>query len=69
MTSQDGTFNGRSDSEKAGIPQKRPKGWARPKAANPDDIDAALARRLWAVTDGIVEKHRARYSHHKANQR
>lgn len=56
---QEGMFNGRSNPDRR--PRPRPVVHVPSKAASRDDIDAALA--------GIVEKHKAMYSHHKTNQR
>lgn len=65
---ESGSFNGRSDPGKR-APKPRPVVHVPSRPAQRDDIDAALAARLWAITDGIVEKHKAQYPHHKGNQR
>lgn len=61
---EEGSFNGRSDPGKR-APRPRQVVHVPSQAANRDDV----AAKLEAILDGIVEKHKARYSHHKSNQR
>lgn len=61
---ESGSFNGRSDPGKR-APKPRPVAHVPSLAANRDDV----AAKLEVILSGIVEKHKARYSHHKGNQR
>lgn len=60
---EEGSFNGRSNPERR--PKSRPVVHVPSRPAQRDDVDAALER----ILSGIVEKHKAMYSHHKGNQR
>lgn len=61
---EEGSFNGRSDPGKR-APKPRPVAHVPSRSACRDDVDAKLER----ILSGIVEKHKAQYSHHKGNQR